>query len=503
MQTINEFSELGLPNAILLALSDLGYERPTPIQQQSIPIMMQSHNLIAQAKTGTGKTAAFVLPILSHINLKLEAPQALILAPTRELAIQVADAFKGYAKHLDGFRVAPIYGGQDYRTQLKALKRGPHVIVGTPGRLLDHFRRGSLKTNYVSTVILDEADEMLKMGFIEDIETILEQVAQREQTALFSATIPPSIQQIAKRYIKDAKKIIIKHKQDGIDTIEQSYIRVSRDHKFDVLTRYLETEETQATIVFTKTRSDSIEIADKLQARGYATAALNGDLKQSHREKVISQIKKGGIDIIVATDVAARGIDVDRISHVVNYDSPYDTESYIHRIGRTGRAGRHGKALLFITPREQRILRDIERMIRKPIQEYQLPSIKKITARRAEQMAERVAELLQDDKKLLSHRKMIDSMIKITEADARDVAAALSFIAQESNPLPKQDIKSAPETRKKSDDWKKKGSRNKTDRRKKFASESGDKSKSFKKRKTLTLPKPKAKRKFKAKSKSH
>lgn len=365
MTDTSTFKQLDLPQPILSALTELGYESPTPIQAQSIPVLLSGGDLLAQAQTGTGKTAAFALPILSHLDVSLNAPQALVIAPTRELAIQVAEAFQSYAKHLKGFHVLPIYGGQDFRGQLRALKRGVQVVVGTPGRVMDHLRRGTLSLEALTTVVLDEADEMLKMGFIEDIEWILEQIPQAHQTALFSATMPEYIKKISQRYLKDAKHLQIKPTRNAIEKIEQFYLRVKREQKLEVLTRVLEIEAVDASIIFVRTKNCSAELAEKLQARGYAAAALNGDMNQSLREKVINQLKRGALDMVVATDVAARGIDVQRITHVINYDIPHDTEAYIHRIGRTGRAGRTGKAVLFVTPREYRLLKDIERAIQK------------------------------------------------------------------------------------------------------------------------------------------
>lgn len=443
MTTIQSFSELNLDPALLLGITEQGYETPTPIQEQSIPVLMSGKDLVAQAQTGTGKTAAFALPILSNLDIKKKQPQALIIAPTRELAIQVAEAFQSYAKHLKGFHVIPIYGGQGYEVQLRALKRGVHVIVGTPGRVMDHFRRGTISTSSLKTVVLDEGDEMLKMGFIDDIEWILEQIPQTHQTALFSATMPTSIQKIAKRYTIDATSIHIKPTKKTVDAIEQFYIRVSRNQKLDVLTRFLEVEDMQAAIIFARTKTCSAELAERLQARGYAAAALNGDMSQSLREKVIEKIKRGTLDIIVATDVAARGIDVERISHVINYDIPYDAESYIHRIGRTGRAGRTGKALLFVAPREQRLLNDIERAIQKSIQQIQPPSIQDMKEKRSKQFSEKVVNIIEKSQKLGPYHEMINNIIEQTGCDPKDIAAALAYWMQQSNPMPSHEIKTA------------------------------------------------------------
>ena len=447
MSETKSFSDLGLSPNLTSTLATLGYETATPIQQASIPVLLTGSDILAQAQTGTGKTAAFALPTLEHLDLKLKKPQALVIAPTRELAIQVAEAFQSYAKDLNGFHVAPIYGGQDYQIQLRALKRGVHVVVGTPGRVMDHLRRGTLAMDALKTVVLDEADEMLKMGFIDDIEWILSQIEHPHQTALFSATMPSSIQQIAKRYLKDAEKIQIKAAEATIDTIDQFYTCIGQGQKLDVLTRFLEVEESHATLIFTRTKNLSTELAEKLQARGYAASALNGDMNQSSREKVISRIKSGSLDIVVATDVAARGIDVERISHVINYDIPYDAESYIHRIGRTGRAGRQGKALLFITPRETRLLRDIERITRKQIKLLSPPSLKEMGEKRSQQLGEKITGIITKSKQLGPYRNIINNIMDKENCAAEDIAAALAYLLQQGNPLPAHEIRlSEPET---------------------------------------------------------
>jgi len=440
MPETKPFNKLGLAPALLRSVSELGYETPTPIQEKSIPLLMEGHDLLAQAQTGTGKTAAFALPILSHLDRGLKKPQALIVAPTRELAIQVAEAFQRYAKHLEGFHVIPIYGGQDYQIQLRALKRGAHVIVGTPGRLMDHLRRGRLSVDALKTVVLDEADEMLKMGFVEDIEWILEQIPQTHQTALFSATMPSSIKQIAKRYLKNAEKIHIKPKESTVAAIEQCYMRTSNHQKLDVLTRFLEVEDIQAAIIFTRTKVSSAELSEKLQARGHAVAALNGDMNQSLRKNVIERIKGGALDIVVATDVAARGLDVTRVTHVINFDIPHDTESYIHRIGRTGRAGRKGKALLFVTPREHGLLKAIERAVHNPIREIQPPSLKEMEEKRSKQFFEKVTNTLQKGKKLAPYHALIENMMAQGDHAPKEIAAALAYLIQEAAPMPTHEI---------------------------------------------------------------
>lgn len=454
MLKINTFKNLGLNKALLSALTELGYETPTTVQEQSIPILLAGSDLLSQAQTGTGKTAAFSLPVLNQLDLSVHDPQALVIAPTRELAIQVAEAFQSYAKHMKDFHVAPIYGGQDYHTQLRALKRGAHVIVGTPGRIMDHMRRGSLSLKALKTVILDEADEMLRMGFVDDIEWILGQIKGSHQTALFSATMPAPIQKIAKKYLNNAETVKIQSEHKTVDNIEQSYMCVSRDHKLDALTRYLEVEDTQAVIIFVRTKTYSTELAEKLQARGYAAAAMNGDMNQSMREKTINRFKKGALDIVIATDVAARGIDVDRVSHVVNFDIPYDLEPYIHRIGRTGRAGRKGKALLIVTPRERRLLNDLERGLNQKIKKIEPPSLEEMTEKRSQQLSAQIIGLATKSKKIIPYQKMVADIMAQSECSAEDIAASLAYLLQQANPLPSEELtiseqESAPASRKK------------------------------------------------------
>ncbi len=434
------FKQLGLSEPLLMTLSDLGYESPTPVQAQSIPILMNHQDLLAQAQTGTGKTAAFALPILHSLDLELQQPQALVIAPTRELAIQVAEAFQSYAKRLSDFHVTPIYGGQDYRIQLRSLKRGPHVIVGTPGRLLDHLRRGTLNVSKVKTVVLDEADEMLKMGFVEDITEILDNIPEEHLTALLSATMPAAIQKIAKRYLNNAEKVLIKPKKSHVEAISQSYVAVDNKQKLEVLRRLLEVENIEAVLIFVRTKVESTELAEKLQAAGFAAAALNGDMNQSKREKVVAALRRGDLDIVVATDVAARGIDVERITHVINYDIPCDTETYIHRIGRTGRAGRKGRALLFVTPRERRLFKDIEREIDADITQLEAPSVKDLTEKRSQQLAETISNVISKSKKLGPYHEMVAELISDAQHSPQEIAAALAYLLQQSNPLPEEEI---------------------------------------------------------------
>ncbi|MCG6935212.1 MAG: DEAD/DEAH box helicase, partial [Proteobacteria bacterium] len=359
--TVTSFRQLELNAPLLKALDEVGYETPSPIQAQTIPLLLEGKDIIGQAQTGTGKTAAFALPLLSNLDLKQKNLQVLVLTPTRELAIQVAEAFQKYAKYLEGFHVLPIYGGQDYRGQIHALKRGVHVVVGTPGRVMDHMRRGTLKLDKINSLVLDEADEMLRMGFIDDVEWVLEQTPSNRQIALFSATMPQQIRRIAEKHLNSPEQITIKSKTTTVDTIRQRFWPVSGVHKLDALTRILEAEHFDGMIIFVRTKTATTELSEKLEARGYAAAPLNGDIPQNQRERTITQLKNGKLDIIVATDVAARGLDVERVSHVVNYDIPYDTEAYVHRIGRTGRAGRKGDAILFVAPREKRMLAAIEK----------------------------------------------------------------------------------------------------------------------------------------------
>lgn len=433
MASAQFFNELGLDQAILQALHDLGYERPSPIQSQSIPVLLEGRDLLAQAQTGTGKTAAFALPILNRLNLKKMEPQTLVLAPTRELAIQVAEAFQSYAKYISGFHVLPIYGGQDYSRQLRALKRGAHVVVGTPGRIMDHLRRGTLKMDAITTLVLDEADEMLRMGFIEDVEWILEQIKQSHQTALFSATIPTPILKVAKRFLQNPEKIHIEPTTRAVTSIDQYYMIVSKANKLEALTRYFEMEEVDAALVFTGTKTYSMEVAEKLAARGYAAAALNGDMSQSLREQVIAKLKAGALDIVVATEVAARGLDVDRISHVINIDIPQAVESYIHRIGRTGRAGRSGKALLLVTPKEQRMLQMIKQAIQHKIKLIEPPTAHQIQTQRANKLAADVKEIIATQN-LDRYRELAETIARNNECNELDVAAAMIYLGYKLEP---------------------------------------------------------------------
>lgn len=432
--TPGSFDELQLPAFLMKALSDVGYETPSAIQTMTIPPLLEGKDLVGQAQTGTGKTAAFALPILATLDPKVNKPQALVLAPTRELAIQVAEAFQKYARHSKGFKVLPIYGGSDYRTQLRQLERGVHVIVGTPGRVMDHMRRGSLKLSSLKTLVLDEADEMLRMGFIDDVEWILEQTPPERQIALFSATMPDAIRRIAKKHLNQPEEITIKLKTVTNAAIRQRVWMMGGMHKLDALTRILETEDTDGVIIFVRTRIATQELADKLSARGYATAALNGDIAQNQREKTVENLKKGALDILIATDVAARGLDVERISHVINYDIPNDPEAYVHRIGRTGRAGRTGEAILFAANRERRLLRTIERVTGQKIESMELPTSEQVSDKRAYRFKARITETL-DTQDRSAARALVESYQQEFGVPIIDIAAALVVMNQGKAPV--------------------------------------------------------------------
>ncbi|MDR2260878.1 MAG: DEAD/DEAH box helicase [Azoarcus sp.] len=434
---LDSFAGLGLPADLLATLAEVGYETPSPIQAACIPHLLAGRDLLGEAQTGTGKTAAFALPILARLDLASPHPQALVLTPTRELALQVAEAFTKYAHHLRGFHVLPVYGGQSMVVQLRQLSRGAQVIVGTPGRVMDHLERGSLKLDGLVTLVLDEADEMLRMGFIDDVEWILEHTPGERQTALFSATMPAAIRAVAHRHLRSPEEIHIRAATATVAKIRQRYWLVRGVDKLDALTRILDAEENfAAAIIFVRTKISTEELADKLAARGYAAAALNGDMTQVLRERVIEQLKTGALDIVVATDVAARGIDVPRISHVINYDIPYDTEAYVHRIGRTGRAGREGVAILFVAPRERRMLKSIERATRQPIEPIALPSREDVSSLRISQFKQKVLDTLADpDMDLDFFMNTVDAIAAENTLDAREIAAALAYLAQVERPL--------------------------------------------------------------------
>lgn len=419
------FADLGIDDRILRAIADVGYESPSPIQAATIPPLLEGADVVGLAQTGTGKTAAFAIPILMGLETSGKAPRALVLAPTRELAIQVAEAFGRYATHIPGLHVLPIYGGQSYGVQLSGLRRGAHVVVGTPGRVIDHLEKGTLDLSQLQYLVLDEADEMLKMGFQEDVERILADTPREKQVALFSATMPSAIRKISKQYLREPVEITVKAKTQTNTNITQRWVQVSHQRKLDALTRVLEVESFEAMIIFVRTKQGTEELAEKLRARGFSAAAINGDIAQNQRERTIGQLKSGTLDILVATDVAARGLDVDRISHVVNFDIPHDTESYVHRIGRTGRAGRSGKALLFVAPRERHLLKAIERATRHPLEEMQLPSVEDVNAQRVTKFGDALTENLASAN-LPLFRKLIEDYEREHNIPLVDIAAALA-----------------------------------------------------------------------------
>ncbi|MDP7033526.1 MAG: DEAD/DEAH box helicase [Planctomycetota bacterium] len=429
------FEALGIGADLLRSVSDIGYESPSAIQAEAIPPLLEGRDLLGQAQTGTGKTAAFALPLLTRLDLSLRKPQVLVLAPTRELAIQVSEAFQKYASHLKGFHVVPIYGGQDYHVQFRALKRGVHVVVGTPGRVMDHMRKGSLGLEYLQCLVLDEADEMLRMGFIDDVEWVLEHIPNAHQTALFSATLPGRICKIAEKYLHDPVQVSIRVKTSTVDTVRQRYWMVSGLHKLDALTRILEVEDTDGIIIFVRTRRMSTELAERLEARGFAAEALNGDMQQKLREVTINRLKSGKLDVLIATDVAARGLDVPRISHVINYDVPHDTESYIHRIGRTARAGRTGDAILFISPRERRLLKAIEKATRQTIERMDLPSYALVNDRRMGRFKQKITDALGKGENLELFTEIIESYRIEHNVPSLEIAAALASLVQGDTPL--------------------------------------------------------------------
>jgi ATP-dependent RNA helicase DeaD len=428
------FTDLNLSAALIKVLKEVGYEQPSPIQAATIPHLLENRDVLGQAQTGTGKTAAFALPILSRLDARQTSPQALVLAPTRELAIQVAEAFQRYATHIPGFHVLPIYGGQSYGPQLSALRRGVHVVVGTPGRVIDHLDKGSLDLSKLKTLVLDEADEMLRMGFIDDVERILKETPESRQTALFSATMPSAIRRIANTYLNDPKEVTVAAKTGTAENIRQRYWLVSGMHKLDALTRILEAEPFDGMIIFSRTKIGTEELTERLQARGFSAAAINGDMQQAARERTIGQLKEGKIDILVATDVAARGLDVERISHVVNYDVPYDAESYTHRIGRTGRAGRSGEAILFITPRERTLLKSIERATRQPITQMELPSLQAVNDVRIARFKDQITATLALGG-LKEFQQLVEEYEQEHDVPATEIAAALAMMARGNTPL--------------------------------------------------------------------
>jgi ATP-dependent RNA helicase DeaD len=427
------FAALGLSEPVLRAIAEIGYEAPTPIQEKTIPPLLAGRDLLGQAQTGTGKTAAFALPLLEKLDPGRPEVQALVLAPTRELGIQVAEAVHSYAKYVGRVGVLPVYGGQPIQLQLKRLDRGVHVVVGTPGRIMDHLRRGSLRLDAVRFVVLDEADEMLRMGFIEDVEWILSQAPEERQTALFSATLPSEIRRIAERHLRDPVSIEIEHRTLTVPATEQRYLHVAPQQKLDALARILETEPTEAVLIFTRTKTGAAELAERLEGRGYAAEAMHGDMNQAQRESVIRRLRAGQLEIVVATDVAARGLDVERISHVINFDVPNDVEAYVHRIGRTGRAGRSGVAVLFISPRERRMMMEIERYTGQRIKAMKMPTQADVAARRVALFKDSIRETVEEGD-LELYLSLVEELVE-EGLDLAEVAAAAAKLARGDKPL--------------------------------------------------------------------
>ena len=458
------FADLGLKAPILEALNDLGYEKPSPIQAECIPHLLNGRDVLGMAQTGSGKTAAFSLPLLQNLDPELKAPQILVLAPTRELAVQVAEAMTDFSKHMRGVNVVALYGGQRYDVQLRALRQGPQIVVGTPGRLLDHLKRGTLDLSKLSGLVLDEADEMLRMGFIEDVETIMAQIPEGHQTALFSATMPEAIRRITRRFMKEPQEVRIQSSVTTRPDISQSYWSVYGMRKNEALVRFLEAEDFDAAIIFVRTKNATLEVAEALERNGYNSAALNGDMNQALREQTLERLKDGRLDILIATDVAARGLDVERISLVVNYDIPMDSESYVHRIGRTGRAGRAGRALLFVENRERRLLRNIERTMKLTIPEVELPNAELLGTRRLEKFAAKVQQQLESSD-LDQYRALLAKIQPSSEEemDIETLAAALLKMAQGERPLilpPDAPMRPKREFRERDERFERRGDRN-------------------------------------------
>lgn len=446
-ETSQGFADLGLPDDIQKAVSKVGFTEPSPIQSETIPLLMQGRDVVGLAQTGTGKTAAFALPILARIDAEKRHPQALVLAPTRELALQVADSFQSFADHLGKLEILPIYGGQAYGIQLSGLRRGAQIIVGTPGRVIDHLEKGSLDISQLEYLVLDEADEMLNMGFQEDVERILEDTPEHKQVALFSATMPNGIRRLSKNYLDNPAEVTVKAQARTNDNISQRYLMIPHRAKMAAFTRILEVIDSDAIIVFCRTKQETEEVAEKLSDRGFNAAAINGDIAQNQRERTVDQLKDGRLDILVATDVAARGLDVERITHVINYDIPRDTESYVHRIGRTGRAGRSGEAILFVTPRERRMLRSIERVTKARLEEMDLPTVEEVNEKRTQKFQQRISNAL-GDKQMDFFRQLVRDYSQDNDTAMDDIAAAIAVMAQDGKdflmkdePLPKADRK--------------------------------------------------------------
>ena len=440
---MSTFSDLGLTPQLLAALTEVGYEAPTPIQARTIPALLAGKDVIGQAQTGTGKTAAFALPILQTIDLERAQVQALVLTPTRELAIQVAEAIHTYGKGLGPLRVLPVYGGQGMQNQIKRLRAGVHVVVGTPGRIMDHLRRETLELDAIRMVVLDEGDEMLRMGFIDDVETILREMPDQRQMALFSATMPPAIRKIAERHLRDPETIAIETQTVTVAAVDQRYLNVTERQKLDALTRVLEVEAPEAALVFVRTKNSAAQLTERLQARGYAAEAMHGDMSQQSRELVIRRLREGQIEIVIATDVAARGLDVERISHVINHDVPFDAESYVHRIGRTGRAGRGGTAILFVTPRETRLLKAIERFTGHRITAMRMPSAADVAARRVQSFKRRLLESSAEEG-LEPYLALVEELAEEAGVDMAEIAAAAARLAAAGKPITVDAMPEAP-----------------------------------------------------------
>ncbi|MBQ8707702.1 MAG: DEAD/DEAH box helicase [Succinivibrionaceae bacterium] len=450
--TSADFASLGLDERVFRAISDLGFESPSKIQEKSIPILLSGRDLIGQAQTGTGKTAAFALPLLSKIDVSRKGVQALILTPTRELAIQIAEACQTFAKYLEDFHILPVYGGAAYEPQIRALCRGVHIVVGTPGRVMDLMRREKLDLSSLKTLVLDEADEMLNMGFIEDIEWVISQCPAQRQTALFSATMPDAIRRVAVQYLTDPVEVRIAAKTSTASTVRQRFWYVSGLHKVDAMARLLEIEPYEAVLVFVRTKTDAEAVALKLAARGFSAEALHGDIPQKHREKIVDKLKTGRLDILVATDVAARGLDVDRITHVINYDIPYDVESYVHRIGRTGRAGRTGDAILFVSPMDRKMLRIIEQTTRQKIEPMLMPSNEDINRHRVDSFKKRILERLDEERNDLDdYREVVSELLADDSVDAVELCAVLARMANNDEPLVRE-AEAEPEQKRLGDD---------------------------------------------------
>ncbi|WP_417234379.1 DEAD/DEAH box helicase [Arthrobacter sp.] len=444
-----KFTDLGIDPRVLAAVEDLGYEKPSPIQAATIPLLLEGRDVVGLAQTGTGKTAAFAIPALSKmaeladLHGTAHHTQVLVLAPTRELALQVAEAFTSYAKHMGDFTVLPVYGGSPYGPQLSGLRRGAQVVVGTPGRVIDHINKGSLDLSNLQYVVLDEADEMLRMGFAEEVDKILEATPEEKQVALFSATMPGSIRRISKQYLRNPQEVSVKSSTTTGKNTRQRYVQVMGAHKLDAMTRILESEEHDGVIAFVRTKMATEDLAEKLKARGFTAAAINGDIPQQQRERTVENLRSGKIDILVATDVAARGLDVERISHVINFDIPHDTESYVHRIGRTGRAGRSGDAILFITPREKYLLRAIEKATRQPVEAMNLPSVDIVNDKRLEKFAGQISETLAAED-LTVFRNLVEKFEAEHDVTAVEIAAALAHMAQGGRPLLMEELPTPP-----------------------------------------------------------